>query len=160
MLEAWQATTTFHSILAIVLLCGGLFKDDFAKKLRVLGAVVLPLVFFSSLNTVTRFPLAFELMLVYGAAITSVAFGCWHFMKERLYLYAGLVNCLAGTGFGSVSLYRWLQKIASPEGVRAIVLGLGCFVVALFISAVKGGLFDRFRRHPEISSFDPPVADA
>jgi phage-related holin len=160
MLEVWQATTTFHLILAIVLLCGGLFKDDFAKKLRVLGAVVLPLVFFSSLNTVTRFPLAFELMLVYGAAVTSLAFGCWHFMKERLYLYAGLVNCLAGTGFGSVSLYRWLQKIASPEGVRAIVLGLGCFVVALFISAVKGGLFDRFRRHPEISSFDPPIADA
>lgn len=158
-LEHWQATTTFHLILFVVLICGGLFHDRFAKKLRILGAVILPLVFFSSLNTVTRYPLAFELMLVYGAAITAVAFGCWLLMKERLYLFAGLLNCFAGVGYGGWSLYRWLQSVFSPEGVRAIVLGLGCFGVALLISAMKGGLFIRLMKPARVDSLEPPIVD-
>ena len=158
-LENWQTTTTFHLILLIVLICGGLFQDEFSKKLRMLGAAVIPLLFFAALSTGTRFRLTIELMLLYGAVITGVAFACWGLMKERLFLYSGAANCSTATMYGSWSFYGWLQQLASPDGVRALVLGMVCFALALLISAAKGGLLSRFGKKKRPDPYDPPVID-
>lgn len=154
-LEPWQTTATLHLILLVVLLCGGLFQDEFARKLRVLGAAVLPVVFFAALGTATRFHLTFELMLLYGAVITGIAFACWGLMGERLYLYAGIVSCSSIVMYAAWMCYRWLQEIASPDGVRAMLLGTVCFVLALLISVAKG----RSGRRGQPDMLEPPIVD-
>lgn len=131
---------------AIVLLGGFTFTDRFAQVLRRVGALVLvvPVVIVALAGD--RFAASDLLRVVYVACLLGVTCGCWLATRDRLWQLAMVVNAASVAVAMAIWLHAVVQSVIPPRALAALVGGILCFLMAILISALKGGFGKRLRR--------------
>lgn len=144
----------YHLLLIATLVIGLTFSDRFARFLRKVGAVLLPLscLFLLGVHLPVMFPEAFR--VAYMGLITLAALGHWWFFTDRWYLYGSSVSAGSLLLSGGTQLWAFLLYQLGPKALYPLAAGLGCFLLAVAISALKGGAGSWLRafwkrRHPE-----------
>ncbi|MEQ9409751.1 MAG: hypothetical protein RIK87_18590 [Fuerstiella sp.] len=144
-LQGWRTFMVLHAIFASVLAVGFAFRDDFAKTVAELGPPALSITMFAGLVTLSRQNAGRVPVVGYAAGFTLLAFALYYLIHNRHYLMAALLHCgvglIGGIGLG---IYAF-SRATLPEGVKPVILGLGSFIVAVFISVLKSGLSRRLR---------------
>ncbi len=140
----YRAIMTSQLLLISVLAVGALFSDRFSHRLRLIGASLIPVTCVLVFVLAKRdSDLSHGDLVPYAATLTVVAFAFYFVLREAGFLYAGLVNLsLATTWFGWY-VVEYVRELRIPEGVRMLMWGALCFVLAVLISLLKGGLLHR-----------------
>lgn len=141
----FQATVTFHLVLASLLITGGMYRDRLAMFLRKVGAVTLTVTCATALMMGNRLGVTVDVLTAYAIGLTALAFVWGLVLGERLFVVAGIVNCASCTGGFVWWGWSLLQRLTIPDGVGSLFWGVVCFVVAVFISILKGGLAERLK---------------
>ncbi len=135
----FQQVIPYHLLLLAMLVIGATFHDGFARFLRKAGALMLAMSCLAALTY--EFPDAarFGWQFGYMGGLTLVAGLYWWYCSERWSLY-GLGVSLGGMLVtGSTRLWEWLLIEMGPKALYPLAAGLGCFLLAIAISALKGG---------------------
>lgn len=154
-LARWmQLAIPYHLLLIATLVIGMSFSDRFAKFLRKIGAVLLPLSCLFLLGL--HLPVMFREVIQFGymSLIALTAWGYWWFSADRWYLYGSSVSLGAIFLSGGTQVWEVLLHHLGPKALYPLAAGVGCFLLAVFISALKGGAGSWLRtvwkrRHPE-----------
>jgi hypothetical protein len=129
----------YHLLLIVTLIIGLSFNDRFAKFLRKTGAVLLPLSCLLALGTPKPEPIHFDVQFLYMGSLTLAAIAYWWFSAERWALFGAGVS-LGGMLFsGSLRMWEVLLASVGPKALYPLAAGVGCFLLAVLISALKGG---------------------
>ena len=119
------------------MLFGLIYRDPFARALRVIGALLLPLM--AAANHF--YPYGIEVALIWRTIHTAglvalslmIAVG-WH---SRWYFYA-FMGTSTVVGFAWAQLgFRWLAELIGKETMMALVWSMGTLLLAFLISAHK-----------------------
>lgn len=139
-LLAYPMTTGYHLVLLSLLILGGLFKDEFAGDLRGIAALLIPINCLIALMPDTDFGLSGGLNLIYpaGMVVLMICYG-W-LLKDKRFLYTGLIMLTGGSLVSGWEGYFALQRQLGPKAPAPLLWGVVCFVVAALISAMKGGM--------------------
>ena len=139
----WQQIILTHGAAFLVILTGAVFKDGFAAWCRELGpsAFVVCLIFGTwhtahhSLSVATGY---FGLMACAALALGVV-------LQEPAYrVLAAIQAIIAACVFAAATVYGFIY-FRLPAGVKPLVLAVVCFLGAILISTLKGGLDRRLR---------------
>ncbi len=136
----------YHLLLIATIVIGLSFTDRFAKILRKTGAILLPVSCLLALGAELSAAVPGEFPFLYMIGITLTAAGHWWFTGERWYLYgsgASLGGLFVAGGF---SAWETLLGMIGPEALYPLAGGFGCFLLAVGISALKGGAGTRLQR--------------
>ncbi|MCA9070283.1 MAG: hypothetical protein KDA84_15220 [Planctomycetaceae bacterium] len=136
---------SYHLLLIATLVIGLTFSDRFAMFLRKVGALLLPMSCLFVLGL--KLPLMFHdvFLFAYLGVITLIAVGHWWFSTERWYLYGASISVGAILISGGMRLWEFLLFHVGPKALYPLAAGLGCFLLAVAISALKGGAGSRLR---------------
>ena len=147
-----QWAVPYHLLLLATLVIGVSFTDLFAKFLRKAGAVLLPVSGLAALAADLPESEPTAIPFLYMAGMTLAAFGHWWFTGERWYLYGAGASLGGLFVTGSLALWEFLLLTLGPNALYPLAGGLGCFLLAVIISALKAGagawLRTRFKRRP------------
>lgn len=143
----YRCLVVAHAVLYSVLLIDLFLDNSQSKLLRRWGAILIPiLAAFSWIKTV-RLNEVVELMRF--GYLVFLASSCLLYAlltKERDFWHLGFINL----GFLGVFLtwhgYAWFRQLRIADGVQPLIYGGACFAVAIVISLLKSGAFDRFIR--------------
>jgi hypothetical protein len=146
---AYGGAAPIHLLLAVVLLIGLAFKDDFGQLLQNVGALGL---FALSVLVLVRNPQALGdpppwAIYAYPLVCVAVAAPLGRLARNRAFYYAA-EGC-AGAWLLTVGVRSYQALRARLSGLDQIVWGLAFFLVAMLISLWKAGLPQRWlRRRP------------
>lgn len=139
----WRQIILTHAATALVILTGAVFKDGFAAWCRELGPslFVVCLIFGTWHTAHHHLPVAtwyFGLM-----ACTALALG--FVLQELAYRVLAAIQAIIAAGVGSAATVYGFLYYRLPAGVKPLVLAVVCFLGAVLISTLKGGLDRRLR---------------
>lgn len=140
---AFKVTITYHLIVFSMLVVGLTFRDDMARRIRVAAALALAVSTLVAVGTGLQHAVLPAALLGYVAAMTAIAAICWVIVREEHFLLAAAVNLSISLFGGTVLLWRFLQQLTIPPGVRPLVWAIVCFATGVAISTLKGGLAAR-----------------
>ena len=147
-----KSTITYHLILASVLIIGSMFRDTFARRLRLIGAPALTATCLAAIATGVEHGIALAVLLGYGAAMTAITLICWRLMSSRLYLIAALFNVACGVLALSRLGYRSVEHVMLLSGVKPLFWAILCFATGVLISILKSGLGERLLSRCSVDS--------
>ena len=143
--DASFGVSSFHMFYHIVfvgcLLIGCAFVDDFARLLLYVAALTMILVGVAA--PLLRFggSMPDTTVSLYTGSAMLISVFLWRCRGERFWFVAALSNVLGG-GLSSLWwCYEWSARIVGTVGARAVAWGLLSFLIAVLISAAKGGVF-------------------
>jgi hypothetical protein len=137
-----QWAVPYHLLLIATLVIGVSFADRFAKRLRKAGAVLLAVSSVFALGVDVPETIRFAVQFLYMGGLTLAALGHWWFSGERWYLYGSSVSLGGMLVSGSARLWEFLLIHLGPKALYPLAAGVGCFLLAVIISAMKGGAGD------------------
>ena len=144
-LLTYPMTTGYHLILLSLLIIGGLFKDEFATDLRGIAALLIPINCLIALMPDTNFGISEGQTLFYPAGMVLLMLGYGMLLKDKRFLYTGLIMLTGGSLVTGWEGYFALQRKLGPKAPAPLVWGVICFVLAALISAMKGGMVPTLR---------------
>lgn len=136
----YRRIVPYHVALVSILLIGGLFRDYTARILRIIGASLLPTTVVISLIVADGLVFSHFVWGAYVAGLTCLCIGCWLWTRDKAYLYALLTMVIAGCCESIFLSGLWLRRIVGPRVLLPLALGVASFLLAIVISALKGGL--------------------
>lgn len=142
-LSGFQASVTFHLVLASLLIISTVFRDSFARRLQYVAAGGIGTACVVAILAGPRFGLPVESIGGYigGMTVLTVAFGLQ--LRAWPFLAIGVLNCAGGVASVGIWIIRTILSLSIPEGVKPLLWATACFSVAVFISTLKGGLAAR-----------------
>ena len=88
-------------------------------------------------------------IFAYSAVIAIAALIAWRLCAERRFLFAALLNLSSSVLFGGIRSIHWVEQLTIPAGVTPLLWAAACFVVAVGISSLKGGIAKRLVKQEE-----------
>lgn len=137
MLARWRMASCYHVMLASSLLLGIFCRDQFAKQLRLAGALFLPL---SSLAVMTSqiaadVPILWKLL--YISLLTFAGLACAWLCRSRWFLYSATATTTL-FAYGLVMLgFREAETIVGRTTMTAFCWSVGTMLIGVLISAHK-----------------------
>jgi hypothetical protein len=130
----------YHLMLADILVIGAVFRDELAVILRGMAVILLPLTELVVLIPVGDLSIPEGLGWVYLPALIVVTLGYGWLVKDRLYLFAGLLMLTVSSLKLGWAGYFVLERFVNSRAPAPLIWGTVCFVIVALISAWKGGL--------------------
>lgn len=142
-LAGFKASVTFHLMLASMLIIATVFRDDFAKQLKHIAAGGIGTACVVATLAGPRFGLPVESVGGYVGGMTVLTFAYGLQLRAWPFIAIGLLNCAGGLASIGLWIVRLIRDLSIPDGVKPLLWALACFSIAVFISALKGGLAER-----------------
>lgn len=136
----YRRIVPYHLALVSVLIIGGIFRDRFARTLRIVGAILLPATAATSLIVADGLVFSHVVWASYLVSLTAAALLCWLWTHDKSFLYALLTMIIAGCGESIFLSIPWLRRTMGTRVLLPLALGIGSFVLATVISALKAGV--------------------
>ncbi len=134
-----QQVLPYHLLLFAMLVIGVTYRDGFARFLRKAGAVMLALSCLLALRYELPEAVRFNLEFGYMSGLSLIAGVYGWFSSERWYFYSSGASLGGMLVHGSLWLWELLLNSLGPKALYPLAAGLGCFLLAAAISALKGG---------------------
>ena len=153
MTTAWRATwftagsgfIPLHMVLASAMVIAVLWRDRPARFMQTACAFALPVflagVVFLGGHLEPDFP--GWVRPTYGLVLLLVCFAYWRIAGNNQYLAAGAVASVVYLVYAMGVAYRVLREPDRPRGLMLLFWGVVSFTLALTISFLKGGVFQR-----------------
>jgi hypothetical protein len=146
--DAVQGVAAYHLAIASFMAIGVLFKDEFARFLRQLGAVGLGtaclVASWSDPAAFDRFHIPAGWLALYPFVMIAVGVAYGGLTRDRLYTAVGLAGFASWVGGAGWRSYLGLRRVI--VGLDWISWGLAFFAAAAAISLRKSGVLERRRR--------------
>lgn len=139
-LLAWRGTLPAHLVVASWLVIGLIGRDWFARLLRRVGLAVVVAAALAALVSDSWRPAGPAVQCAYVSGLAAVAWLYWWATRDRWWLGGGLLTLAGLAAAGLRFSHRDLADRLGAEAVTPLAWGAACFVVAVLISALKGGL--------------------
>jgi hypothetical protein len=145
-LTPWQWPTfviASHLWLLGGLVMGAMFHDELSRFIRRYSAVLIAAAGIVMLATSYVQRLPESLAVAYPTALAAMAVAYGRGLRENSHLAAGGANMICAVAVLARHLVGSLYQTLGPEATLALGCGGGCFAIAAFISAAKGGVWQR-----------------
>jgi len=146
-----------HLVGMAALLLGIVFQDEFARILRRAGTLALIVATLCAAALELPLPPTWPAWVnpAYLFGVMCVGIGYAWLVRDLFVVYAGASNTLVAGSAWAYQLAEYIRKATGWQGAGTFLLGLAWFALALFISAWKAGIPQRYlpRKPPE------PVSD-
>ena len=142
-LAGFQASVTFHLVLASTLIVATVFRDAFARRLQLVAAAGVGAACVTAMLAGPRFGLPAESVGGYVGGMTVLAFAYGLQLRAWPFIAIGALNCCGGLAAMGVWIVRFLRDLSIPDGVKPLLWAMACFFIAVLISTLKGGLAER-----------------
>lgn len=126
-----------HIFLCSTVAIGTVFRGRVAAFLRVVGAVLVPIVTFVTTKAFYEFGVPETLCAAYLFTMTAAASGYAIAFRSMLFHAAAATNLILGGIWGGYAGLQILARTFGREVVAAVGVGFLCFAVAALISAHK-----------------------
>jgi hypothetical protein len=134
-----------HVLLGAGLVIGIVFRDTFALVLRRMVGVSAVVAAVLAVCTLDCFSIGDTWRLLYLAVLAALGTTCWICLRDRTWLLAGIANTGSAILVANwICYWRLLERLGSGV-LTPIAWGVACFLIAILISALKGGLWQRVR---------------
>ncbi|MCA9060814.1 MAG: hypothetical protein KDA85_20015 [Planctomycetaceae bacterium] len=141
----WQRFVISHLPFVVVLMVGMLSWDSVTEFLRRLGA---PMVSATTLACCLQLSNRLHhgwLVIPYLLLSTVVAIGLWRFWQAKSYLIIAILQGSLMTVGGLIGGVIVFLRMRTAEGIKPVILGASCFLIAVIITLLKAGLARRIR---------------
>jgi hypothetical protein len=128
------------TILAIVA-TAYFFDDTFAAALRVLSLGLMWTTALCLYPMVQLFGTGPALPVVFVGLVSAAGLLYWHKRREVTWLLAASANALSASSIGWQSLYVLAERQLGTQGAALLAAGSGLLLIAVTITAQKGGLW-------------------
>jgi hypothetical protein len=135
-----------HILLAGSLVIGLVFRDRFARLLQRLGLALVIAGMVAAVVAIGGELLPTAALCEYLVALAVVAWLYWWTTRDRWWFCAGVLQAAVLSGTGVWVARTPLAAILGPDAVTPLSGGVASFLVAVLISAWKGGLGRPLRR--------------
>jgi hypothetical protein len=136
-----------HALFVAGLIIGIVFRDTFAAVLRRATAYSAAAAAVLAVCTLDCFLVSGTWRVLYLTTLATMGYVCWLCLQDRSWLIAGLANTGSAALIAAwLGYWRLLERLGSGV-LTPIVLGVACFLVAILISALKAGLWQRIRAY-------------
>jgi hypothetical protein len=134
-----------HLLVACIMLIGFVYRDPLARYLAGVGAILVAVAALTACLPQFTADVPSWARLGYVGLLAVASFGYWYVIQHRWWLWAALIN--TGTSMAAVCRvsYGIVQNEVGPAAMAPLAGGVVCFVIAVAISAGKGGLWKRLR---------------
>lgn len=136
-LTGFRLTTCYHMLLLACVLISVLWKDRWAKRLQIVGAVMLTVSACFVFNGQIAAQIPWSWRISYVAALAVLCYLCAHLSHVRAY-WAGFVGTISVFGYAiAVEGFRNAASTLGREAMAAFSWSVGTLLIGVLISAHK-----------------------
>lgn len=143
--EFLRIVVPLHLIVGVILVVSVVFRDEFARFLKLVGAVLLIGLYVAAIVLTLVQPAHFANWWVasYVLTVIVVPFAYAYTFGSLLFFCAGLINAIAALGGLIGHFFLYVNRTPGGYGFGSIAIGLLWFLLAAGISAYKAGFTKR-----------------
>lgn len=139
-LSPWTATMAVTFLMITALLgIGACFRDEFAWLLRVVGAPLMVVAMLGGMVAATVRDLPSWSLPAFACGLMGLALVSAIVLRMRLYFLSAAINALLGMIAALAEIGMALVRETGWKGAQSFSIGIGWFLLAVFISAWKAG---------------------